>query len=890
LITSFKRPVALLSALLLTMFIIAPVLAVAPAPGPFERTWARTDKPVLDGLLARTWIWGPDANTGVLQEPYLQSPGGERDVQYYDKSRMEINNPAAVDDGLWYVTNGLLVVELMSGMMQVGDFQFEERSPADINIVGDPGYAETPTYADYADLRDDPAFAAGTVIVATVDGDGNVGSKNDLAQWNVTASELAPLTGHRTASVFWEFMNSSGIVYQNGAFVTDDLFLNPYYATGYPITEAYWSQVMLAGSEQWVLTQAFERRVLTYAPNNNPGFQVEAGNVGLHYYQWRYETPETGTLNVTTFQFNGTTAQGSVLVEAYLLESGETCDDVTFGTDSPTASGTTNATTGALSLADLDAGNYCVGADFDGDGDANDDTALVVLAGGASVAVSLVNPDDGVISTVTVTVIGDDDIVVGGATVNLYAGTCDDLAGGATPVATAVTAGAGTVVLNVDDLDAGDYCLVASNVSGVIGEADITLPDDTEATIGGMIGVTVTSTVGVNEVQMLEASGATTGTFTLTFDGQTTAALVYNASAAAIQSALENLSNVEVGDVQVTGGPINTQDVTVTFMGDLGLQNVPTIVADTSNLDAADLSISTTNVAEPGVNEVQTLTPTGVTAGTFTLTFNGQTTAAIDWDATAAEIETALNLLSTIDGDVDASGGPIDTAAVLIEFTGDLGATNVSPISVNNTGLTGSIAATTTTQGFAGVNEVQTIGATGAVSGTFTLTFDGQTTGNLPFNATAAQIQAALEGLSNIDAGEVAVAGGPVNTTAVTITFTGDLSATDVALITGNDSLLLGSQIVVSTTTQGASPVTQVVYVGSAVAGGTFTLTYEGQTTAPIAYNATAAQLEAALEALSNVDNVAVTGNLGAGASSTITFIDPTPPASLLVVNDTLIT
>jgi VCBS repeat-containing protein len=890
LISSIKRPVALLSVLLLTMFVIAPVLAVAPAPGPFERTWARTDKPVADGVLARTWIWGPQANTGVMQEPYLQSPGGERDVQYFDKSRMEINNPNAVDDGLWFVTNGLLVVELMSGMMQVGDFQFEERSPADINIVGDPGYAETPTYADYADLRDNPAFAAGTVIVATIDGDGNIGTNNDLAQWNVTASELAPLTGHRTASVFWEFMNSSGIVYENGEFVNDDLFLNPYYATGYPITEAYWSRVMLAGSEQWVLTQAFERRVLTYAPNNNPGFQVEAGNVGLHYYQWRYETPETGALNVTTFEFDGTTAQGSVLVEAYLLDNGETCDDVAFGTDSPTASGTTNAATGALSLSDLDAGMYCVGADFDGDGIANDDTALVALAAGASVAVSLVNPDDGTTNTLTVTVIGDDDIVVAGATVNLYAGTCDDLVGGATPVASAVTAGAGIVILNVDDLDDGDYCLVASNVSGIIGEADVTLPDDTEATIGGMIGVVVTTPVGVNEVQVLEASGATSGTFTLTFAGETTAPIMYNASAAAIQVALENLSNVGVGDVQVTGGPINTTDVTVTFMGGLGLQNVPTIVADTSNLNDAELSISTTTIAEPGVNEVQTLTPTGVTAGTFTLTFNGQTTAPIDWDASAADIGAALNLLSTIDGDVVAGGGPIDSAAVSIEFVGDLAATNVNPISVNNTNLTGTIAATTTTQGFAGVNEVQTIDATGAVSGTFTLTFDGETTNALPFNAGAAQIQAALEGLANIGAGDVAVAGGPVNTTAVTITFTGNYAATNVALITGDDSLLLGSQIVVTTTTQGASPVTQVVYVGSAVTGGTFTLTYEGQTTAPVAHNATAAQLEAALEALSNIDNVAVTGNLGAGASSTITFVDPSPPASLLVVDDTLIT
>ena len=44
----------------------------------------------------------------------------------------------------------------------------------------------------------------------------------------------------------------------------------------------------------------------------------------------------------------------------------------------------------------------------------------------------------------------------------------------------------------------------------------------------------------------------------------------------------------------------------------------------------------------------------------------------------------------------------------------------------------------------------------------------------------------------------------------------------------------------------------QTVRVTNAT-GGTFTLTFNGQTTAPLAYNATAAQIDAALEALSNV-------------------------------------
>jgi hypothetical protein len=73
--------------------------------------------------------------------------------------------------------------------------------------------------------------------------------------------------------------------------VTDDLFASPFYATGLPITEAWWSRIAVGGRTRDVLWQCFERRCLTYTPDNPAGWQVEAGNVGLHYYQWRYDSP-----------------------------------------------------------------------------------------------------------------------------------------------------------------------------------------------------------------------------------------------------------------------------------------------------------------------------------------------------------------------------------------------------------------------------------------------------------------------------------------------------------------------------------------------------------------------------------------------------------------------
>src|SRR5207249_9595947 len=57
---------------------------------------------------------------------------------------------------------------------------------------------------------------------------------------------------------------------------------------GYPITEPYWIDVRINGKTNTALVQLFDRRALTYNPTNPPASQVEMGNVGRHYYLWRY--------------------------------------------------------------------------------------------------------------------------------------------------------------------------------------------------------------------------------------------------------------------------------------------------------------------------------------------------------------------------------------------------------------------------------------------------------------------------------------------------------------------------------------------------------------------------------------------------------------------------
>lgn len=90
--------------------------------------------------------------------------------------------------------------------------------------------------------------------------------------------------------------------------------------------------------------------------------------------------------------------------------------------------------------------------------------------------------------------------------------------------------------------------------------------------------------------------------------------------------------------------------------------------------------------------------------------------------------------------------------------------------------------------------EVQTLTITGTpTGGTFTMTYAGQTTASIAYNATAATVQTALEALSNIGAGNVACAGGPLPGSAVTVTFTGELASKDVVLMTTTDSLTGGT-------------------------------------------------------------------------------------------------
>jgi hypothetical protein len=261
----------------------------------FNTVWFRTDASTVRG--GRTWYWGPQPWFDYA-EFYRQGVGGLRTVQYFDKARMEINNPndRSFQSG---VTNGLLVVELVSGHLKKGNdpFDFDSRQPADVPVAGNPpaDNPNGPTYASFAAVStfDNNGFKdpnkLNQRVGTTLDKGGNLSVRQDLADAHPETNivQYNSITGHNIPSVFWDFMNMQGPVAEN-VHIQNRTIVDWTFAMGLPITDAYWTRAKIGAAEKDVLVQLFERRVLTYVPDNPAGYKVEMGNVGQHYFQWRY--------------------------------------------------------------------------------------------------------------------------------------------------------------------------------------------------------------------------------------------------------------------------------------------------------------------------------------------------------------------------------------------------------------------------------------------------------------------------------------------------------------------------------------------------------------------------------------------------------------------------
>jgi hypothetical protein len=133
-------------------------------------------------------------------------------------------------------------------------------------------------------------------------------------------------------------------------------------------------------------------------------------------------------------------------------------------------------------------------------------------------------------------------------------------------------------------------------------------------------------------------------------------------------------------------------------------------------------------------------------SGSFVVSFKGQSTTPIAATASRSEVAQALEAIPGLAGNVSVRGSQ---GGWIVELTGALGGTNVPLMSGTVTD-----------------NPSQKVTVTGE-GGTFTLSFGGGTTTELPFDASAAEVQAALReipaiALDNLYPGNVFVSIGKV--------------------------------------------------------------------------------------------------------------------------------
>jgi hypothetical protein len=366
-----------------------------------------------------------------------------------------------------------------------------------------------------------------------------------------------------------------------------------------------------------------------------------------------------------------------------------------------------------------------------------------------------------------------------------------------------------------------------------------------------------------NELRSLKLGTCDGGTYSLTFNGYTTAALPHSAGNSAIESALQGITSIGAGNVGVYTLYGSSERV-IEFCGSKAAQDItqPITVNNHLTYSGAGSRASTRRIKEGKLGDdcIQKLAYQTLPAGgTYSLTFMGQTTTGIAYSAEDSAVQSAIEALPTIGvGNVSVTGSM--SGGWYCRFTGDKASTPLQTFAVHDETIVCSQPAPTVQQLIRGQNgqpETQSVRlADGVTSGTWTLGFNGHTTVPLAYSASASTVTAALESLPDIEGGNVSVSGGPANVDRMIVTWIGTESGKPQELLTWESHLRRKGNIQFSTLTMGANgiPPIQSVTMPTQASGGYWQLAWKPagamliEQTSWIPYGASADDVKAAIE------------------------------------------
>lgn len=203
----------------------------------------------------------------------------------------------------------------------------------------------------------------------------------------------------------------------------------------------------------------------------------------------------------------------------------------------------------------------------------------------------------------------------------------------------------------------------------VVGAYYVNRPDEDVESYDAYFIQAVTSDTGA-----VSGFYPTGGTYTLSFDGDTTGGIAYNAAAATVQTALNALTSVtDYGGLTVSGS-YNSAAGLIFLWNTYGQATITSSLTSAGPTPAV-MAYPDSTTGGQGLHQViggYNTTNAVITGGTFTITVLGQTTAAIAYNATTTQVKAALNLLSEVTdrGGVSTVTFPYAGGTAMAEPTG----------------------------------------------------------------------------------------------------------------------------------------------------------------------------------------------------------------------------